>query len=95
MKYGGIITALLFAFFVTGCVTKGTYEATVAELDKTKSSLSDAQNRIGLQNAQIDAQKKELQKNRQEIAKTKKELAARSMQRKMHWKQSIAIHRHS
>jgi chemotaxis protein MotB len=67
----------ILAFVVitsTGCVTKSTYEATVAELSKTKSSLNEAKNTIALQNEQIKAQKIQISKNREEIAKTKDEL---------------------
>jgi chemotaxis protein MotB len=58
----------------TGCVTKSTYDAKVAELSKTKSSLNEAKNTISLQNEQIKAQKIQISKNREEIAKTKEEL---------------------
>jgi chemotaxis protein MotB len=67
----------ILAFVVitsTGCVTKSTYEATVAELSKTKSSLNEAKNTIALQNEQIKVQKIQISKNREEIAKTKDEL---------------------
>ena len=71
-----IIYTLLIMVTFTGCVTKGTYNATLEELGKTKSSLSEAQNTISLQNEQIKAQKISIRKNKQEIAKTKEELAA-------------------
>jgi chemotaxis protein MotB len=69
-----VIYTLLVMLIFTGCVTKSTYEAKVNELKQTKSSLSEAQNTIALQNEQIKAQKIRISKNKQEIAKTKKEL---------------------
>jgi chemotaxis protein MotB len=69
-----IIYTLLATALFTGCVTKSTYNATLEELGKTKSSLSEAKNTISLQNEQINAQKILIKKNRQEIAKTKDEL---------------------
>jgi chemotaxis protein MotB len=72
-----ILAYTFLAFIVitsTGCVTKSTYDAKVAELSKTKSSLNEAKNTISLQNEQIKAQKIQISKNREEIAKTKEEL---------------------
>ena len=70
-----IIYIVLVMIVTTGCVTKSTYEAKVAELSQTKSSLNEAKNTIALQNEQIKAQKIQISKNKQEIAKTKEELA--------------------
>ncbi|WP_457745642.1 OmpA family protein [Sulfurimonas sp.] len=75
MKYFIIVSSIVIAIVSTGCVTKGTYEKTLAELGKTKSSLNEAQNTISLQDEQINAQKIEISKNLEEIAKTKDELA--------------------
>ena len=82
MKNIIIISLGLVALLTTGCVTKGTHEATLAELGKTQNSLTtanskiDAQSeKISKQNADIEAQKLEINKNLEEISKTNSELS--------------------
>ncbi len=74
MKSVIIIGLGLAALLTTGCVTKGTHEATLAELGKTKDSLVTAQSKIDQQEQKISEQQLEIEKNIQEISKTKKEL---------------------
>ena len=66
------ITAFTILFIMllgtTGCVTKGTHEATLAELGKTQDLLVTARSKISRQDEDI-------QSNNQEIAKTNSELA--------------------
>lgn len=82
MKNIIIISLGLMAFLTTGCVTKGTHEATLAELGKTQNSLTTANSKIGEQNKQInkqnadlEAQKLEINKNLEQISKTNSELS--------------------
>lgn len=63
-----LTTLTALALFSTGCVTKQTHEATLQELDKTRSSLSSAEKTIA-------DQRNEIGKNQQEIARSKSELA--------------------
>ncbi|MDA3908177.1 MAG: OmpA family protein [Sulfurimonas sp.] len=63
------------ALLSTGCVSKGTHESTLAELDKTQSSLTTAQERIYNKNQSILSQQLEIKKNNEEISKSKRELA--------------------
>ena len=77
MKNIIIISLGLMALLTTGCVTKGTHEATLAELGKTQNSLTTANSKIGEQNKQInkqnadlEAQKLEINKNLEQISKT-------------------------
>ena len=82
MKNIIIISLGLMALLTTGCVTKGTHEATLAELGKTQNSLTTANSKIGEQNKQInkqnadlEAQKLEINKNLEQISKTNSELS--------------------
>ncbi len=82
MKNIIIISLGLITLLTTGCVTKGTHEATLAELGKTQESLytanskiSEQKQKIDKQNADIEAQKREIDKNLEEILKTNSELA--------------------
>jgi len=64
-----IFTILMLMLFGTaGCVTKGTHEATLAELGKTQNLLVTARSKISKQDEDI-------QSNNQEIAKTNSQLA--------------------
>ncbi len=67
MKISLIIVLAVVALVSTGCVTKETHEATLAELGKTKDYLVTAQSKISRQDEDI-------QSNNQEIAKTNSEL---------------------
>ena len=82
MKNIIIISLGLMALLTTGCVTKGTHEATLVELGKTQHSLTTAESRIGeqnekinKQNADLEAQKLEINKNLEQISKTNSELS--------------------
>ena len=82
MKNIIIISLGLMALLPTGCVTKGTHEATLAELGKTQDSLTTANSKIAMQNEQIDkqnsnieAQRLEISKNLEQISKTNSELS--------------------
>jgi len=82
MKNIIIISLGLMALLTTGCVTKSTHEATLAELGKTQNSLTTANSKIGeqneqinKQNADIEAQKLEINKNLEQISKTNSELS--------------------
>lgn len=70
-----LTTLTALALLSTGCVTKQTHEATLQELDKTRSSLSSAEKTVAEQRDHIDAQQIEIDKNKQEIARSKSELA--------------------
>jgi len=74
MKNIIIISLGLMALLTTGCVTKGTHEATLMELGKTKDSLTTANSKIDQQNEFIESQKLEINKNLNEISNTKSEL---------------------
>ena len=65
----------LMALLTTGCVTKGTHEATLAELGKTQDSLTTANSKISKQDADIEAQRLEINKNLEQISKTNSELS--------------------
>lgn len=75
MKNIIIISLGLMALLTTGCVTKGTHEATLAELGKTQDSLTTANSKIDQQNKYIESQKLEINKNIDEISKTNSELS--------------------
>ena len=76
MKNIIIISLGLLVLLTTGCVTKATHEATLAELGKTKDLLVTANSKISKQSDDIEAQKLEISKNLKEISKTKDLLAA-------------------
>ena len=75
MKNIIIISLGLMALLTTGCVTKGTHEATLAELGKTQESLITANSRISKQDSDLEAQKLEINKNLEQISKTNSELS--------------------
>ncbi len=68
------LTAL--ALLSTGCVSKQTHEATLAELGKTRDSLSGAQRLISDQQDQIDTQTLQIAKNTAEIEQSNMDLQA-------------------
>ncbi|MDO8453281.1 MAG: OmpA family protein [Sulfurimonas sp.] len=68
MKLAIIVTLGLLALFNSGCVMKQTHEATLQELDKTKSSLEMAEKTI-------EEQEHLIKMNKKEIAQTKNELS--------------------
>ena len=68
MKIATVVALSLVVLFSSGCVMKQTHEATLQELDKTKYSLSKAEETIGQQNLEI-------KNNNIEIGRTKSELA--------------------
>ncbi len=69
-----IISVSLFTILMTGCVSKGTYNATLSELSTTKSSLSKAQEEIRKQREKIEQQQLDIESNKAEIIRTKSEL---------------------
>ena len=82
MKNIIIISLGLMALLTTGCVTKGTHEATLAELGKTQNSLTTANSKIDAQsekineqNRNIEAQKLEISKNLEQINKNLEEIS--------------------
>jgi len=75
MKNIIFISLGLMALLTTGCVTKGTHEATLAELGKTQNSLTTANSKISKQDADIEAQRLEINKNLEQISKTNSELS--------------------
>jgi len=75
MKNIIIISLGLVALLTTGCVTKGTHEATLAELGKTKDSLITAQSKIDKQGEDIKTQQLEIEQNLEQISKTNSELS--------------------
>ena len=75
MKNIIIISLGLVALLTTGCVTKGTHEATLAELGKTKDSLVTARSKIDKQSEDIKAQQLEIEQNLEQISKTNSELS--------------------
>lgn len=72
MPIGLIAVALLS----TACVSTKTHEMALLELDKTRSSLSEAEKTISDQNAQIEGQLREIKVNNDVIERTKSELIA-------------------
>lgn len=68
MKLAAVVALGLITLFSSGCVMKQTHEATLQELDKTKYSLSKAEETIGQQNLEI-------KNNNIEIGRTKSELS--------------------
>ena len=75
MKNIIIISLGLVALLTTGCVTKGTHEATLAELGKTQDTLTTANSKISKQDADLEAQRLEINKNLEQILKTNSELS--------------------
>ncbi len=70
-----IISVSLFTILMTGCVSKGTYNATLSELSETKGSLNEAKDKIRAQREKIANQQMDIGSNKAEIIKTKSELA--------------------
>ncbi len=71
-----LLTAVLLSLFFTGCVTSGTHEQVLNELDKTKKSLSeqkDENSELSNQNVKFKKKVEALQK---EIDKLKKDIAS-------------------
>ena len=75
MRLVMLTTLTALALLSTGCVTKQTHEATLQELDQTRSSLSSAEKTIARQHDQIDVQRIEIESNKQEIARSSSDLA--------------------
>jgi chemotaxis protein MotB len=67
-------TLMVLALLSTGCVTKQTHEAALQELDRTRNSLSSAEQTIADQRNNIEAQRIEIENNRREIARSNNEL---------------------
>ena len=61
MKNIIIIGLGLMALLTTGCVTKGTHEATLAELGKTQDSLTTANSKIDAQSEKINKQNTDIE----------------------------------
>jgi len=57
MKTMMLSSMTLSVLLLSGCVTKGTHELTLQELDQTRNALSEAQQTIGTQEAYIAEQK--------------------------------------
>lgn len=68
MKNPVFIALALIALLMSGCVTKETHEATLQELDKTRSSLSEAQRTIDEQNLRIQKNKKQIELTSSELS---------------------------
>ncbi len=69
------ITALL-SMLLSGCVSSGKHEATLAELDTMRQSLGSAQDEISRNQQQIEKTKQALASAQQQIKQTEQELAA-------------------
>jgi len=61
MKNIIFISLGLMALLTTGCVTKGTHEATLAELGKTQNSLTTANSKIDAQSEKINEQNRNIE----------------------------------
>lgn len=70
MTIGLIVVALLS----TGCVSTKTHEMALQELDKTRSSLTEAEKTISDQTAKIEGQRREIEANNVAIARAKSDL---------------------
>jgi chemotaxis protein MotB len=71
MKIIPVITLSALMLLSTGCVTKQTHEATLQELNDTRTALSAAQKTIAEQEQEIAKNKEEIARNEAEIARNR------------------------